>query len=460
MQRNIYIPVYVLVLLISIFAVGGAGKAAEESRSATFFSQGQAAYNPQDHAKGQQQAIQDFMAQALTQAISSFLSPAQMGSRFSEIQKKVLAKPSKYIDSYQVFSETQTGDGMFRVIGQVTVSIDALKKDLEQSGILAAQQKTNPAPAPSEAMSASASPAEGQGPGEEKAQGSSQEVETSQAETSPAQPAEAGRNPSASRGISATRSEILWVVSEKWEQGWELPTEGTGDEFLFARSMNKEMEEHNLSINLPMSGSVRMDLSGSVPSSQAISLAEGLGFQDAVVGKISFTQDRSGKQVYLDASLRVIRIGQGKSEFELHKAQSMEDLTNQEGALELARLVAAELVSLLGGPKAARAPGVTPDQTGNAGPLTITLPSNQFTFWNELEGILRKQWKNIQIKGLEIGPAETVVRLDGVSGDFILKLSGTPLPSGAALRVDSYSTEAHTMKISFAPPGKVQTEKQ
>ncbi len=112
------------------------------------------------------------------------------------------------------------------------------------------------------------------------------------------------------------------------------------------------MDERNFSIHLPLTGSVRMDLSGSVPSSQAISLAEGLGIQDVVVGKVSYAQDRDSKQVRLEAGLRVIRIGQGKSEFELQKAQSMEDLTNQEGALELARLVAPQLVNLLGGPRA------------------------------------------------------------------------------------------------------------
>ncbi len=64
----------------------------------------------------------------------------------------------------------------------------------------------------------------------------------------------------------------------------------------------------------------------------------------------------------------------------------------------------------------------------------------------------------MQINGLEIGPAEGFVKLDGVSGDTILKMSGTSLPSGATLRVDSYSTEAQTMKISFVPPGKVQAE--
>jgi len=66
----------------------------------------------------------------------------------------------------------------------------------------------------------------------------------------------------------------------------------------------------------------------------------------------------------------------------------------------------------------------------------------------------------MQVNGLVIGPTEGVVKLDGVSGDYILKMSGTSLPSGATLRVDSYSTEAQTMKISFSAPGKAQAETQ
>ena len=40
---------------------------------------------------------------------------------------------------------------------------------------------------------------------------------------------------------------------------------------------------------LPQPGSVRMDLSGNIPPSQVISLAEGLGIQDVVVGKVSYS---------------------------------------------------------------------------------------------------------------------------------------------------------------------------
>ncbi len=470
MQKYIItIPVYLVLLLTPILSFPGSSAAAT-SQQATFFSHGQAADDPQDHAKSQQQAVQDFMVQGLTQAIASFLSPTQMGTQFSELQKKLLAKPSKFIDSYQVFSESHT-DGMFQVIGQVTVSMDALKKDLEESGILVAQQKPQAPAASSPARSAAAAPG-GENTHDEEGAEPAAETDDSQP---PAQEAskppviEPGASRSASRGIAATRREILWVVPEKWEQEWEIPTNGSDVRSFFARSLGKEMEDLEFTILLPQPGSVRMDLSGNIPPSQAISLAEGLGIQDVVVGKVSFMQDRNSKQAWLDASLRVIRIGQGKSEFELHKTQSIEDISNQEGALELAAQIAPQLSSLLGGSQAggAQRGGAVPSgpgqeasssQQGSVGPLTVYLPSGQYLYWKELEGILREQFKNMQITSLEIGATQGVVKLDGVSGDYILKMSGTALPSGATVRIESYSTEKQTMKVLFAPPGNTQAE--
>ncbi len=457
-------------VLASILTVGVAEPArAAQSPRATYFSTGQALYDPQDHAKSQQQAIEDFMVQGLTQAIGSFLTPTQMGTQLAELQKKVLPKPAKYIDSYQVFSEEQTG-GMFRVVGQVTVSMGALKEELEKSGILAAQQKTPAQPAPpSPALGAPAPAAEGEDKQVEEDVESSEEPEESQPPASnpdiskpPAAEGSAGR--AASRGISATKREILWAVTEKWDQEWVVPTESGNVNSLFARSLGKEMDDKGFSILFPQPGSVKMDLSGNIPPSQVISLAEGLGIQDVAVGKVFYGEDRSSRQVRLDVSLRVIRIGQGKSEFELHKTQGMEDLSNQEGALELARRIAPELIGLLGGAGAAQEAGASTQggassaRVGSVGPLSISVPSAQYPYWMELESILREQFKNMQIGSLQIGATESAVKLDGVNGEYILKMSGTKLPSGATVQIESYSTETQTMKVSFSPPGGVQAE--
>jgi len=422
------------------------------------------------------------MVQGLTQAIASFLSPTEMGAQVAEIRKKVLSKPEKYIDSYQVFSEDRTG-ALFRVVGQVTVSMSALKDDLVKSGLLTSQQMPVAQPAPSPGLgTASEAPGSQDVRGEEDAQSSQEPGDSCKTSVSPhpgpspqaegepegSQPREVEQvTPGpASRGIAATKTQILWAVPEKWKQEWVFPADREDVRIPFTRSLSREVDDFNLSILLPQSGLVRMDLAGNIPPSQVISLAEGLGVQDVVVGKVSCHLDPNSRQALLDANLRLIRIDRGKSEFELHSTQNMEDLSNQEGATQLARQIAAQLSNLLGGSQAGRRAGgstqgapPSPDQVENVGPLVIYVPSAQYSYWMELEAILREQFINMQRAGFEIGPTESEVKLDGVNGDYILKMSGAKLPSGAAIHIDSFSTEEQTMKVSFAPPAeRVQTE--
>jgi hypothetical protein len=472
MQRIIRIvPVYIFFLLISICpATGLICTDAAQPGSVTYFSSGQAVCDQQDQQKSRQQALQDFMVRGVTQAVGSFMSPSQMGSRFAELQKKVLGEPEKYVDSYQIFSEDQAG-GMFRINGQVSVAVDTLKKDLEEKGLSAVRQEPSTPPAASKEPAHTAAESEEENLQNVKDIEPSDEADESDDPTP--QPALANnlggeKEQSAgtpSRGIASTRKEILWAVAEKWEQEWVLPTDAGDVRSLFAQNLGREMDNFDFSLLLTQPGTVRMDLAGNIPPSQVIALAEGLGIQEVVVGKVSYNEARDGGQVRLEASLRLIRIGQGKSEFEISKAQGMEDLSNQEGAAELARRVAPQLSSLLGGPQTARATGpvatdsqASASQTAGAGTLLVHVPSEQYSSWMELEGLLREQFKGMKRTGLEIGSAQSTIKLVGVSPGEILKMSGAKLPGGAAIKIDSYSTETGTMTISFASPEKVQGE--
>ena len=66
-RYTLIFSVYILFLTVSILTIWGANPVvAAQSRSTTYFSSGQAVYDPQDPAKSQQQAIQDLMVQGLT----------------------------------------------------------------------------------------------------------------------------------------------------------------------------------------------------------------------------------------------------------------------------------------------------------------------------------------------------------------------------------------------------------
>ncbi|MGC8494859.1 MAG: hypothetical protein ACP5SH_24310 [Syntrophobacteraceae bacterium] len=429
-----------------------------EAAPNAFFSSGQAVLDPQNQAKSQQQAIQNFMAQGLTEAMASFLSPDQLGAQLEKLQKSVLAEPQKYIQTYQVYSEKQAG-GVFQVIGKVTVSMDLLKKDLAKLGVLGAQ--SGPAgPAPATALAAPSAP-----PAPAVANGQSLPQKPVQAPAPPpvaATPAPAGQNGAASlsRGISPTKKEILWAVTEKWDEKWVLPTDRGDIRCIFARSMAREMDGFGFSLLLPQSGSVEMDNDGNIPPFQAVSLAKVLGVKDVVVGKISYVVDRQNNQVSLNADLQVIRSGTDQTGVQIRKTLSMEDLSNDAGAVELARRIGPQLSGLLGGPKMPADKG----EPGSAefpvhlGKLVVRLASNQYAHWTEVQHILRLQFQTMHVDDLQIGPTETTVKLDGIDGGYLLRLNGTQLPSGVELRIDSYSIQAGAMQISFVAPAKVQAE--
>jgi len=422
--------------------------------SISIFSQGQAVDDPQDSAKSQQQAVQDFMAQAVMQAVGKYLSPTQMGTQLSALQKQILAHPRKYVDSYQVFSQTQTG-GLYRVTGQVSVSVDVLRKDLEEAGFPIAEAGRNQVTETPGAPASAEKPATSESTG-----GTAVATQTARAEEAP--------KPPASRGLSVTKKEILWVVSEKWEQDWAIPANKKDAQSLFAQSMSRELDDYDYSLLYAEPGSVKVDYTGNIPLSQVAALAQSLGVQQAVVGAVVLKQERN-RPAKLQLNLRVLKVETGKAEGDITRELGMEELSNQDGANELASRVAPQLNSLLGtGGSGARtaSPGASAGQAepaaqaaqGAPGRWTVNLPSAQYGYWKEVERVLREQFKSMQITSLEIGGADGTVRLDGVDGSFISRMNGTSLPSGAVVRIDSYSTETREIKVSFTPPGAVKAE--
>ncbi len=444
------------VLLLTawaVFALCGRDAAVAQDqpqgRSIAFFSQGQAVSDEQDQAKSQQQAIREFQSQAVVQAAGMFLSPAQIGAQFADLQQKILAQPQKYVDSYQIFSETQTG-GLYKVTGQVTVSVDLLAKDLKEAGFPV-----------HEAAAAAQTPTESQG-GETA--GSEQAAAESGREAQPAQVEQTSG--AASRGLTVTKKEILWVVPEKWEQEWVIPA-GSGLS-LFARSIRRELDGYDYTLAFPEPGSLKLDYTGNVPRSQVIALAQGLGIQQVVVGSIEF-REAQNKPANLDVRLQVLRADSGKAEGSVSRTQSMEELSNQDGASELASRVAPRLKNIFaqaeqgGGGQAASGAGGG-SQAGQAGGTpetwTVNLPSSQYAYWEEIERMLRENFKGMRVTSLEMGAREGTIRLKGVDGSFISRMDGTSLPSGATVHIDSYSTEGQAIKLSFAPPANVQGEQQ
>ncbi len=78
---------------------------------------------------------------------------------------------------------------------------------------------------------------------------------------------------------------------------------------------------------------MKMDYTGNITQTQVITLAQGLGIQDAVVGTVALKQERN-KPARLEAYLRVIKVAAGKIGGEITREVGLEDVSNQEGALD------------------------------------------------------------------------------------------------------------------------------
>ncbi len=500
---SVYFGAFMLTVAV-LACVCGFARAAEEEgpgHSDAFSSQGNAVYNPQDKVATQRQAIQDMLVQAIAQATDRLLSPSEIGNRSTELRSKIFAKAKKYVDSYQVFSETQNGP-IYRVTGKVRVSTELLRMDLEEAGFHIGEAEAignsptvNRSASPKVSASVPA-PVSSLPPPTKPAWVPASVPDVAPSQTpAPAQVAPAPspvldiktpdaalqdvdktiehksktHAPPASRGLTLTKSELLWVVPEKWEQEWVLP--GTVREGQFAQSIARELDDYDYTLHFPEPGLLKMDHTGNITQTQVIELAQGLGIRQAVLGGVALKQERN-KLAKLEASLRVINVAAGKSQGEIKREVSIEDVSNRDGAVDLASRIAPQLNSLLSEPAASdnktepsvqtmeKQPGGSTDEQRSEefGQWTFNLASVQFPFWKEMERILREQFKTMRVAGLEMGVSEGTIRLDGVDGAYISRMNGTSLPSGALIHIESFSNETRIVKVSFTPPVKAEAE--
>ena len=451
MARNGLCRLIAPLIGLAFFLAAGMSLAAiagGQGKTATYFSHGQSIFDAQDRNSSRQGAVQDFLEQALTQAMGTFISPAQMGSQFASIQDKVLKHADRYVENYQIFSESPA-NGLYRVNGQVTIVMDVLRRDLQQMGIAVAEPRTPSASAvPSEAAP---SPSASFAPGR---------MEQDQRQSS--------------RGITVTRQELFWAVAEKWDQQWYLPHGKRDSRGLFALSIMQEAEDFDWFLHLPETGSISIEPNGNVSVAQVISEAKSLGLSKAVVGNVG-VRKKQDQDNSIEATLRVLNVSSGKTQGEIRKTWKAGPASDLDDAVELASLVIQQLDDLLheqaaGEERSAEVAAAPPspgsgagrgggDELRGTGEWTILIHSeNPFAHLEELQSLIRESSKSVQIKGMELGPGEVKMRLDGVDGHALSSLHGVQLTSGAHIQVDGASQEARSITLSFGPASGLQVE--
>lgn len=206
------------------------------------------------------------------------------------------------------------------------------------------------------------------------------------------------------------------------------------------------------------------DRDGSLASEEVLSLARNSGATHAVVGKLELLRDQ-GRGTRVATTLGVLKTSSGKAMGEIHKEYPLGEASNQEKAMELASLVVPQLDRFLMEssipdesfqPTPPRTMGVSGPSKGEG--LTLQIRSNRpQADWEEMEKMLREQFKSMQIMGLEFTPGGGVVRLDGVDSSFLNSLNGTRLQEGALLKVENSSTDGNGLIVTVTHPGSSQS---
>ncbi|NSW86314.1 MAG: hypothetical protein HPY84_08335 [Syntrophobacteraceae bacterium] len=437
-----YFGIALLLSLFWIFAVGPCPSAAarDETKLGAFFSQGQTLHDLHDQEKSRQEAIRDFLVQAVIQALGYYMSPSQVGTRYTEIRKKILQQPERYVDNYQIFSEIP-GDGVYRVIGQVAVSLDVLRNDLVQTGLLKEQPDVAALPADGKSDRPAAEAGEPGRAGESP--GGKSPVD----EAVPGSAAEDTRD-------------VLWAVAEKWEQEWMLPENLPERQGLFASIASQELADYRLTPRLPEPGDIRMDSGGNVPVNRAVSHAKDTGIPSVVVGAVALKRMGSHPPV-LEVNLRVLDVSSGRSLGHIRKERTLEEASNQEGAMEIAAEVVPQLAALLNASSSteAESQAVVSDKPGEW--ILRIRSDQQFAYWREMEKGLRERARGLKVRSIEMGADENLIRIDGVDGQSLMAMNGTPLPSGVQVKIEALSGDPPSARVSFlaqgtSPPGAAQ----
>ena len=428
MRMPFWLGLVIIFLLMQNSMAWSAGASSGENPG-VFVGQGQAVYNPGNPSKSQHEAIQDLLGQAVIQAAAAILSPGQLGKQYQLFQEKVLKQPERYVQTYQVFSENPNQGGLYRVAGQVSVAMDLLKGDLAALGL---------APSKAQASQSPAMPAPGASPSSGAA-------------------AESGTTLEKSDKASVPGLEVLWAVAENWDDQWHLPSDRKDPEGLFAAYVSQGCRDYGWSLRWLQTGTITAESNGEVSANQALAQARELGLQHVVIGTVALVQN-ADRDEHLQAALRLLRVSSGKVEGEIHRELATGDSSKEEAALELAEAIIPQLDRQLRQPSRSE-PVSDAVKPSEAGELVLQIRSKDaYADWLGLEQVLREQFKTMQVKGFEIKPEQSIVRLDGVDEAGLRNLHGIRLQNGTQLQIVGIDGENHVFTVTFIRSGMSPAE--
>jgi hypothetical protein len=422
-----------LVALLAVFSASTVAATAPphgvpQKKTTVYASQGQAVYRYEERSKSQKQAVHAFLTHGVAQAITSIVGSSQMNAGSQAAKERILKQPERYVESYRITSEGPS-KGIYKVAGEVTVGIQAIKKELSTAAV-------NPA---------SASPASTKPP----------PLGGEQANPAPTTSKTAQTQPPPSRGVIFSKPSLFWAVSEKWDNQWILPVMEAGQQVLFARNLLQESEDFEWTLRFPEQSGINIDAEGNASVDQVTALARQAGAKHAVVGTVALVPSRSqAQELVVAANLRLLDVDAGKLLGDMHKEASAESGSIQEAVMNLADSVALQLDRTFQSEQAppeksqAAARRSAPTRPTDGSWALNIRGENHYAAWEELLKALRERFADMHIQSVDVGGDETRAVVDGIEEAFFSSLEKAPLPRGLQMRVESLSSESRQIELS------------
>ncbi len=420
-----------VVLLTGILHTA-ASAAVPPKKGTVFSSQGQAPYRMEERARSQKQAFQAFLTHGVTQALASLMGPSQSTEATRAAREKILKQPERYVETHKILSEGPS-KGVYRISGQVTVNMEALKRDLRGSTTKPLLPEP-PAKPPSESV---------------------QKPDISATPTGPV----IGAAAPPARGIVLAKPTLFWAVAERWEDRWVLPENGHGRQSLFARTLLQETEDYDWTLTFPAPNAIGLDFRGDLPVDRVMELARQAGAQHAVVGSVATAQHegRIGESS-ISLNVRLLEVRTGALLAEVHKETEIEDEALQDAVMKLAEAVAVQLDRTVqndrGNPGEAQAKVTRSESVGRPGEeyvLTVR-GERHFAAWEALQHALRTRYPTMEVRRVDVGTVETQVAIMGIETTFFNPSQELAPSPGFRVRVDQVSADARRIEVSVQGP--------
>jgi len=470
-------------LLVMILGLAAAARA--QGDVAAFRCQARVAVGDTDPASLRDRTRQALLTDGVRQAVASLLAPEEASRIEAALRKNVYARPDRYVTTYQIFSEQAQADTL-EMSGEITVSLDLLRSDLNHLGVQGIRSAAAPSPAPAPASISTSAPAAMAG----GTVGTAQALAPSGSASPPA------TIPEVKEPAPAPGREVLWVVAERWKDAWMLPQQDGPESSPFFLGVNQEIGDYGWTLVTPRAGGVSQQADGGAVLEDALALAEAMAIPIVALGRMS-GQQGADNSILASTEFRLIEVAGNRDLGTIHQQWQALGVNGAEAAVQLANLVVPGIDQVLshrqpaaptaghGGSTAKTAPIADSGSAAMAGPgagsgplpalpsgsalLSAAAPATEvvapaageqvieirgrqpYAVWEAFQSLLTGHSGALHVTTLELAPHGVRAHVTGADLNLFATFNGYRLNDQLVLRLDQVRQQERTITFSTVP---------